>query len=57
MIAISKRVIFLKNKKVFSIYDIDVDKILISKKNLMVQKAHSNTFLDIMMVISVDLYV
>ena len=32
MIAISKRVIFLKNKKVFSIYDIDADKILISKK-------------------------
>ena len=28
----SARVIFIKNKKLFNIYDIDVDKILISKK-------------------------
>ena len=38
---------FLKNKKVFSIYDIEIDKILILKKNLTVRKAHSNTFLEI----------
>ena len=38
---------FLKNKKVFSIYDIEIDNILILKKNLTVRKALSNTFLEI----------
>ena len=33
---------FCKNKKVFSLYDTDVDKMSISKKNLMVKKAHLN---------------
>ena len=48
-----------KHKKLFSIYDIEVDKILISKKNLMVKKAHLNTFLDIMMMMmmTLDFYV
>ena len=33
-----------KNKKLFNIYNIEVDNILISKKNLMVKKAQLNTF-------------
>ena len=49
---------FCKNKKLFNIYDIDVGKILISKNvNLMVKRAHLNTSLDIMMMMSLDLYV
>ena len=40
---------FYKNKKLFHIHDIDVNKILVSKKNHMVQKIHLNTSLDIMM--------
>ena len=32
MLKRSKRVIFIKNKKVFNTYNIDVSKILISKK-------------------------
>ena len=51
---------FYKNKKLyyknFNIYDIDVDKILISKKEPYGKKAHLNTFLDTMMM-STDLYV
>ena len=46
---------FYKNK-LFNINDIDVTKILISKRNVMVKKAHLNTFLDIMMM-PLDLYV
>ena len=40
---------FYKNKKLFRIEDIDINKILVSKKNHMVQKTHLNTTLDIMM--------
>ena len=43
---------FYKNKKLFKMHDIDVNKILVSKKNhmvQMVQKIHFNTSLDIMM--------
>ena len=40
---------FYKNKKLFNIHDLDVNKILVSKKKHMVQKIHSNTSLDIMM--------
>ena len=47
---------FYKNKKQFSIYDIPVDKILISKKEPYGKKTHLNTFLDIMMIL-LDLYV
>ena len=45
-----------KSKKLFHIYDVDVNKILISKKEPYVKKTHSNTFMDIMMM-SLDLYV
>ena len=48
---------FYKNKKLFNIHDLDVNKILVSKKNHMAQKIHLNTFLDIMMMILLDHYV
>ena len=49
---------FCKNKRLFNIYDIDVGKILISKNiNLMVKRVHLNPFLDIMMMMSLDLFV
>ena len=49
---------FYKNKKLFSLNDIDVNKILVSKKkNHMVQKIHLNTSMDIMMVMLSDHYV
>ena len=48
---------FYKNKKLFSLNDIDVNKILVSKKNHMVQKIYLNTSLDIMMVMLLDHYV
>ena len=44
---------FYKNKKLFSLNDIDVNKILVSKK----KKIHSNTSLDIMMGMLLDHYV
>ena len=55
MIKRSTRVISIKPKKLLDIYDIDVDKLLISKKNLMVKKAYLNTFLLIIMMMSIDL--
>ena len=48
---------FYKSTKLFSLNDIDVNKILVSKKNHMVQKAHLNTSLDIKMVMLLDHYV
>ena len=39
---------FTKKKKVFKIDDVDVNKILVLKKNHTVQKKHLNTLLDIM---------
>ena len=49
---------FYKNKKLFSLNDIDVNEILVSKKkNHMVQKILLNTSLDIMMVMLLDHYV
>ena len=57
MIKRSRRVIFTKTKKLFCVYDIEVDKILISKNKPMVKKVNSNTFLDIMMMMLLDLYV
>ena len=48
---------FYKSKKLFSVNDIDVNKILVSKKEYMVQKNHLNTSLDIMMVMLLDHYV
>ena len=46
-----------KNKRLFDIYDIDVSNILISKKNPNAKNAHSNTLLDIRMIILLDHYV
>ena len=49
---------FYKNNKLFKIKDIDINKILVSKKkNHMVQKIHLNTSLNIMMMISLDHYI
>ena len=39
---------FTKKKKVFKIDDVDVNKILVLKKNHTVLKKHLNTLLDIM---------
>ena len=46
-----------KNNKVFKIDEIDVDKILVSKKNHMVQIRQLNISLAIMMMIVLDHYV
>ena len=48
---------FYKNKKLFNTYDTDVRKKLISKNNFNAEKAHLNTLLDIMMIITLDYYV
>ena len=48
---------FYTNKKLFSLNDIDVNKILVSKNNHMVQKIHLNTSFDIMMVMLLGHYV
>ena len=48
---------FYKNKKSLDLDYIDVNKILVSKKNHMVQKIHINTLLDIMMMMLLDRYV
>ena len=48
---------FCKNKKLFNIHDLDVNKILISKKESYGKKIHLNTSLDIMMMMSLDHYV
>ena len=45
---------FYKNKKLFNIHDLDVNKILILKKNHMVQKIHC-TLLDMMMMMMMSL--
>ena len=47
---------FNKNKKLFNIHDLDVNKILLTKKESYGKKIHLNTFLDIMMMLS-DHYV
>ena len=51
-----KKVISTKTKKVFNIDEIDVHKILISKKNHMVQISQLNISLDIVMML-LDHYV
>ena len=48
---------FYKYKKVFKIDDIDVNKILVSKKTQMAQRMHLNTLSDIMIMILLDHYV
>ena len=42
-----KRIDFFKRKKVTKINDVDVNKILVSKEEPYVQEIHSNTLLDI----------
>ena len=48
---------FYKNKKITSIDDIDVNKILVSKKEPYDIKIHLNTLLDIMIMTLLDHYV
>ena len=48
---------FYKNKRLFKIDDIDVNRILVSKENLMIKKAPLNTFLGMMIMITLDHYV
>ena len=48
---------FYKNKKLFKIEDIDINKILVSKKESYGQKNHINTSLDVMMMTSLDHYI
>ena len=48
---------FYKNKKLSKIDEFDVDKLLVSKKNHIVEKAHLNTSLGIMMMISLSHHV
>ena len=52
-----KNIIFYKNKKLCKIDDIDVKKILVSKKNLMTQKSHLNTLLGMMIMMALDHYI
>ena len=46
-----------KNKKMFNIDDIDVNKILVSKKNHITKIIHLNTLLDIMIMMLLDHYI
>ena len=48
---------FYKNKKINRIDDIDVNKILVSKKEPYGTKIHLNTLLDIMIMMLLDHYV
>ena len=47
---------FYKNKKVNKIDDIDVNKILVSKKNHTAQRIHLSILLDIMIMMLLDHY-
>ena len=49
-----KKINFYKNKKMSKINNIDINKISISKKESYGKKAHLNTSLDIMMVMSLN---
>ena len=46
-----------KNKKIFNIDDIDVNKILVSKKNNMANIIHLSTLLGIMIMMLLDHYI
>ena len=54
---IKKSDFYNKNKKIFNIDDIDVNKILVSKKNNMVNIIHLNTLLGIMIMMLLDHYI
>ena len=47
---------FYKTKKLFKIEDIDINKILVSKKESYGKKIHLNISLDIMMMMPLDHY-
>ena len=51
---IKKSDFYNKNKKIFNIDDIDVNKILVSKKNNMANIIHLNTLLGIMITVLLD---
>ena len=53
---IKKSDFYNKNKKIFNIDDIDVNKILVSKKNNMANIIHLNTLLGIMITVLLDPY-
>ena len=48
---------FYQNKKIFNIDDIDVNKILFSRKEPSGKKMHLNTLLDIMIMMLLDHYI
>ena len=54
---IKKSNFYNKNKKIFNIDDIDVNKILVSKKNNMANIIHLNTLLGIMITVLLDHYI
>ena len=54
---IKKSDFYNKNKKIFNIDDIDVNKILVSKKNNMVNIIHLNTVLGVMITMLLDHYI
>ena len=54
---IKKATFTIKTKKIFNIDDIDVNKILVSKKNNMVNIIHLNTLLGIMIMVLLDHYI
>ena len=54
---IKKSDFYNRNKKIFNIDDIDVNKILVSKKNNMVNIIHLNTLLGIMIMMLLDHYI
>ena len=49
--------LIIKTKKIFNIDDIDANKILVSKKNNMVNIIHLNTLLGIMIMVLLDHYI
>ena len=54
---IKKSDFYNKSKKIFNIDDIDVNKLLVSKKNNMVNVIHLNTLLGIMIIMLLDRYI
>ena len=48
---------FYKSIKIFDIDEIDINKILVSKKNHTVQREHLNTLLNIMIMMLLDHYI
>ena len=48
---------FYRNKKLFQIYDIDINKILVSKREPYGKKTRLNTLLGMMIILILDYYV